>query len=317
MAIAAACVALVLVLKAAGRIVWLIDLVTFFWPFVVVGAALVFVISLLLDGMWLKLIGLAGFLAVLYPLLALPPAPASTAGIRLRVLTANLYIDNRNPQEFLALLNRTQPDIVVTQETRPRFARAIRNSGLLPFESSGDLLAMDDKMVFSRYPIRSQTAIEEAVGSAGRPRHPMRLVIDLPTGPVVLYAVHPDTPRDRDRWQRRNHYLDVLAKSIVAEPEGTSIIVAGDWNTPAHSAFFTRFFDQTGLRFARPGWYLPATRFTLRLRPYAYVGSAIDHVAVSSNLGITDWQRGADFGSNHLPIIVDIALPGTEAVAAR
>jgi endonuclease/exonuclease/phosphatase (EEP) superfamily protein YafD len=94
-------------------------------------------------------------------------------------------------------------------------------------------------------------------------------------------------------------------------------VLAGDWNMPAHSAFFRNFFATTGYRFARPGLWLPVTRFATRLARFGYFGSTIDHVAVSPQVRVTDWKRGSDIGSNHLPVIVDLALPSANVLAGR
>ena len=314
-ALAAALIALTILVKALGGDSWLIDLVTFFWPTVVLFAVLLALATFAVRGRaarWLALFALA---TTLYPIFALPPAPEATPGNRLRLLAANLLVENPDTATFMALLTREQPDIVVTEETTSRFVDAIKGSGLYPFESTGTLAEADDKKVFSRYPIREQAQINEAPGTTRLERHPMRLVIDGPDGPIVLYAVHPDTPRSYEQWIQRNAYLDLMADSIRREAESAAVVVAGDWNTPAYSVFFDRFFERTGYRFSRPGWYLPVTRFWTRGKRFFYFGSTIDHVAVSPQLRITDWRRGRDINSNHLPVIVDIAMPVANAVA--
>ncbi|MDB5556489.1 MAG: hypothetical protein JWL86_6473 [Rhizobium sp.] len=314
-AIAAALIALTISVKALGGEYWLVDLVTFFWPVVVLVAVVLLVSTFLVPGKGVKLFALLAIAASLYPIFALPPAPDATAGNRLRLLTANLLVENRDTASFVALLTREQPDIVVTEETTGRFADAIKGSGLYPFESTGTLFENDDKKVFSRYPIREQARVNEAPGTLKIERHPMRLVIDGPDGPIVLYAVHPDTPRSLEQWYQRNAYLDLLASAVRREADNAAVIVAGDWNTPAYSVFFDRFFARTGYRFARPGWYLPVTRFATKYKRFVYFGSTIDHVAVSPQLRVTDWRRGRDINSNHLPVIVDIAMPAGNAVA--
>jgi endonuclease/exonuclease/phosphatase (EEP) superfamily protein YafD len=314
-AIAAALIALTISVKALGGEYWLVDLVTFFWPVVVLFAVLLLVPTFLVPGKVFRLLAIVAVAASLYPIFALPPAPEATPGNRLRILTANLLIENRDTASFVALLSREQPDIVVTEETHNGFVEAVRGSGLYPFESTGTLDQADDKKVFSRYPIREQAVINEAPGTTRIYRHPMRLVIDGPDGPIVLYAVHPDTPRSFEQWIQRNAYLDLMADSIQREAENAAVILAGDWNTPAYSVFFDRFFERTGYRFARPGWYLPVTRFWTRAKRFVYFGSTIDHVAVSPQLRVTGWRRGRDIDSNHLPVIVDIAMPAGNAVA--
>ena len=314
-AVAAALIALTISVKALGDEYWLIDLVTFFWPVVVLAAVILLLSSFFVPGKAVRLLAILAVAATLYPIFSLPPAPDATAGNRLRVLTANLLVENRDTASFVALLTREQPDIVVTQETTNRFVEAVRGAGLYPFESTGALVANDDKKVFSRYPIREQTRIDEPPGTPRLERHPMRLVIDGPDGPIVFYVVHPDTPRSLEQWHKRTAYLDLLASAVRREAENAAVIVAGDWNTPAYSVFFDRFFEKTGYRFARPGWYLPVTRFTTRFERFFYFGSTIDHVAVSPQLRVTDWRRGRNINSNHLPVIVDIAMPAGNAVA--
>jgi len=314
-ALAAALIALTISVKALGGDYWPVDLVTFFWPVAVLFAVLLLPATFLFPGKSARFLAILAVAVSLYPIFALPPAPEATAGNRLRLLTANLLGENRDAASFVALLIREQPDIVVTQETRNRFVDAVRGSGLYPFETTGTSHENDDKKVFSRYPIREQARVEDPPTAIKLDRHPMRLVIDGPDGPIVIYAVHPDTPRSLEQWVQRNAYLDLLAGSIRREAENAAVVVAGDWNTPAYSVFFDRFFDRTGYRFARPGWYLPVTRFWTRAKRFVYFGSTIDHVAVSPQLRVTDWRRGRDINSNHLPVIVDIAMPVVNAVA--
>lgn len=307
--------ALALAVLVAGDQVWLLDLITFFWPVLALAALAILVLTLAFGGAVARLVAVAGVVLSAMPFVMLPAAPESAPGHKIRILTANLYVGNPDPRVFVALLTREQPDIVVMEETRPLFADAVRGSGLYPFESEGTLAAADDKKVFSRYPMREQTQLGDLPGLVTE-RHGMRMVIDSPAGPITLYAVHPDTPRSLEGWYQRNAYLERLAAAIRAEPAEAHVVIAGDWNLPAHSTFFRRFFTQTGYRFARPGVWLPTTRFATALRRYGYFGSTIDHVAVSPNLGVTAWERGDDIHSNHLPVIVDLALPAVDAVAA-
>ncbi len=306
---------LVLAVLLGGADVWALDLITFFWPVLSIVAIAVLLLAIVAAGRVARLVAVAAVAACAFPFVSLPPAPGDEAGEKLRILTANLYVGNPDPTPFVALLTREQPDIVVTEETRGRFVDAVRGSGLYPFESEGSLTETDDKKVFSRYPIREARQLEDQPGMVLE-RHPMRLVIDTPSGPVILYAIHPDSPRSLGQWHQRNAYFELLAAAVRAEPEGASVVVAVDWNLPAHSTFFRRFFDATGLHFARPGLWLQVTRFATRLFRYGYFGSTIDHVAVSPAIRITQWERGSDIGSNHLPVIVDLALPSASALAA-
>lgn len=308
--------ALALAVLIAGEQVWALDLLTFFWPILTIAAVVLLVATVPFGGMLARIAALAAVAACAVPFVMLPPAPDNAAGEKIRILTANLYVGNPNPAPFVALLTRTQPDIVVMEETRRLFADAVRESGLYPFETERELSLTDDKKVFSRYPIRDYQQLSDLPGrKIGR--HPMRLVIETPAGPVIVYAIHPDTPRSPEQWQDRNAYFERLALAIHGEAEGAPVVLAGDWNMPVHSAFFRNFFAATGYRFARPGLWMPVTRFATRLARLGYFGSTIDHVAVSPQVRVTDWKRGSDIGSNHLPVIVDLALPAANALASR
>ena len=293
-----------------------LDLITFFWPILSIAAIALLLATLPFGGAVARIAALCAVGACAVPFMLLPPAPEVNPGEKIRILIANLYIDNPDPHPFVALLTRLQPDIVVTEETRRSFAEAVRGSGLYPFETEGDLAPADDKKVFSRYPIRAYRQLDDLPGRKVE-RHAMRLVIDSPAGPIVIYAIHPDTPRSLGQWDERNAYFERLAVAIRGEAKGTPVVLAGDWNMPAHSAFFRNFFATTGYRFARPGFWPPVTRFATRLARLGYFGSTIDHVAVSPEIRVTDWKRGGDIGSNHLPVIVDLALPAANALASR
>lgn len=306
----------VLAVLMAGEQVWALDLLTFFWPVLAIAAVALLLLTVPFGGSLARIAALALVAACAAPFVMLPPPPDSAAGEKIRILTANLFVENPDPKPFVALLTHAQPDIVVTEETRRSFAEAVRDSGLYPFETEGELSLADDKKVFSRYPIREFQQLGDLPGrKIGR--HPMRLVIETPAGPLVVYAIHPDTPRSREQWLDRNAYFERLATAIRGEAEGTPVVLAGDWNMPAYSAFFRDFFAETGYRFARPGLWLPVTRFAMRLARFGYFGSTIDHVAVSPQIRVTDWKRGSDIGSNHLPVIVDLALPTANALASR
>ena len=302
---------------SVGRDYWALDLLTFFWTLVIAFAVLVLLISVFFPGPVVKIVAVVAVGISCVPIIRMPPGPDGAARHTFRLITANLFVENRDPREFVAFLIRQQPDIVVTQETTPAFQEAIRHSGLFPFESSGDLRARDDKKVFSRFPVREETPVAEPAGSVPLARHPLRLLLDTPSGPVVLYAVHPESPRSPERWRQRNLYLEALTQSVLLEPKALPVIVAGDWNTPPWSGYFRDFFERTGYRSVLGRPWPATTRFLMRLQNYVLFGAAIDHVALSPGLTMSQWKVGPKFGSNHLPVVVDIGLKQATALAQR
>jgi endonuclease/exonuclease/phosphatase (EEP) superfamily protein YafD len=306
-----------MVILSVGQDYWPLDLLTFFWTLPIVFAIGLMLIAIFLRGLGVKLLAALAIALACVPVVRMPPVPDLVEGHKLRLISANLFVENTDPRAFVAYLVRTQPDIVVTQETTAVFEAAIRNSGLFAFESSRDLAGRDDKKVFSRFPIRDDAQIAEGAGSPRLERHPMRMILDTPGGPVILYAVHPDSPRSPRRWAQRNRYLQILTQSVAQEPKTVPVVVAGDWNTPPWSGYFRAFFAQTGFRSMQGRPWPVTTRFLMRMQDYVMFGAAIDHIALSPGLTMAQWKVGPKFGSNHLPVEIDIGLPQTAALAQR
>lgn len=300
-----------IVVLAADRF-WLVDLLTFAWPYV--GAAGVFLTlaALVTRRMKAIVIALASLAIAAIPAFDVPTARNSAAGSGIKVLTANLFVDNaENPAVFIDLLRREKPDIVVLQETTAAWERALSASKLYPYESSTDSRERDGLKVFSMLPIRAETELKRAFTEEKAYKQPLRLELDLNGRPLFLYAVHPETPRRLWQWRDRNAYLSAAADAVKGDLEKAPIIVAGDWNTPSWSPFFRGFLKQAGLTSTAGGWLQPVTRFSMKFDAIAYIGASIDHIAVSPDISLRARRVDPAFGSNHLPVVAELTLPET------
>jgi endonuclease/exonuclease/phosphatase (EEP) superfamily protein YafD len=300
-----------IVVLAADRF-WLVDLLTFAWPYIIVAGSFLLVAAVVTRRLKAIAIAVAGLAVALIPAADVPTARSSGSTRGLKVVTANLYIHNsEGPAAFLALIEREKPDILVLQETTAAFDQAISASGLFAHESAFDPTSRDGMKVFSKLPIRAQTELQRAFTEEGAYKQPLRLELAIGGKPLFLYAFHPETPRRPWQWRDRNAYLAAAADAVKGDLEAAPVIVAGDWNTPTWSPFFRAFLRQAGLASTAGGWLQPVTRFSLRLDALAYVGASIDHVAVSPDIALRSRRVGPAFGSNHLPVIVELALPET------
>lgn len=300
-----------IVVLAADRF-WLVDLLTFAWPYVIAAGALLVAGALVTRRLKAIVIAVAGLAIAIIPAADVPTARASATAGGLKVLTANLYVQNpEDPAVFIELLRGEKPDIVVLQETTARWEQAISASGLFPYESSREALDRDGLKVFSALPIRAETELKRAFTEERAYKQPLRLELDMAGKPLFLYAFHPETPRRLWQWRDRNAYLSAAADAVKGDLEKAPVIVAGDWNTPTWSPFFRGFLRQAGLASTAGGWLQPVTRFSLKLDRLAYVGASIDHVAVSPDFSVRQRRVGPAYGSNHLPVIVEVTLPET------
>jgi len=300
-----------IVVLAADRF-WLIDLLAFAWPYIIAAGCLFFAAALVTRRLKAIAIAIGGLAVALIPAADVPTARASAASSGLKVLTANLYGPSLpDPTAFIDLLSRERPDIVVLQETTGRMEQALSATGLFPYESGSQVRARDAIKVFSALPIQAETELKRAFTEEHAYKQPLRLELDLNGKPLFLYAFHPETPRSPWQWRDRNAYLSAAADAVRGDLQKAPVIVAGDWNTPTWSPFFRNFLKQAGLTSTAGGWLQPVTRFSMKLDRLAYIGASIDHVAVSPDISLRTRRVGPAFGSNHLPVIAELALPET------
>lgn len=300
-----------IVVLAADRF-WLVDLLTFAWPYIIAVGALLAVAAFVTRRMKAIAMAVIGLAVAVLPAVDVPTVHPSSAHSGLKVMTANIFGDNiKDRTAFVELLRQEKPDVVVLEETSPAWEKLISSSGLYPYESSTDAMLRDALKVYSSLPIRAETELKRAVTEPQAYKQPLRLELDLNGKPLFLYAFHPETPRRLWQWRDRNAYLAAAADAVKGDLERAPVIVAGDWNTPTWSPFFRTFLQQSGLASTAGGWLQPVTRFSMKLDALAYIGASIDHIAVSPDIFLRERRIGPTFGSNHRPVIAELAMPQT------
>ncbi len=308
--------AALLISMGLSRYLWVAELANFIRPHLLVAGIVLFVVGLALPRRSTKVVGTIALAAAAIPFLFLPtptptptPTPApSTAGTPISVVAANVYIDNPDPADFLAIPAVASADILVLQEVTPRWQDALLASGRWVFESSRDLEGNTDMKLLSRFPILdARTISPESRDTGGRYAVRFELLVNERT--VIVYAVHPQTPRSTRMWRQRAAYLRDLERALRAEPTDASVIVAGDWNTPPWSPFFRDLLSSTGYRTTEARWWPSPTRFSIRLWSLTQIGTPIDRIVASPNVGLSELLMGPTFGSNHLPVIARLSIP--------
>lgn len=302
---------------AAADQYWLADMVTFFQPQLALGMLVLALLTLLMRR-WiatLALLAILAYAALPLVLTANPMAPASEsktgAPPTLRIMSANLLFDNPTPEHFSEAVAALSPDILVLQEARHDWPEALRSLPGYPHLVGTNLYRWNSNAVLSRYPLRGRLLGDPAQGERIGGGPALRVEVDLPgrAAPLVLYAIHAPTPRTLAGWQGRSAYLEQVAQMIAAEPAGTEIVLAGDWNTPVWSPAYARMLQASGLEATERSAWPEATRLFWRAGGVTLVGSPVDHIAVSPGIAVTDHFLGPYFGSDHLPVMVDLKLP--------
>ncbi len=247
---------------------------------------------------------------------------AIAGGKPLRIASINLETLFLGSERLLALLEDTQPDVLVLQETawpwqieewqQRHGVDKIAGNG--PYPAHVATGGLGDVVVFSRYPIRSMAAVEPAIPAPHRRvgiREFLDLELDVDGSPLRLIAVHPASPRSAGRWRARQAYFKALDARLgwSVQPGEVPLIIIGDWNLSPWSVHFSRFLGRHALRTAFPDSFPQTTRFFFDYRLSRIFGAVVDHVAASSEIVFGAVAIGPDIGSDHLPLVVDITLP--------
>lgn len=237
-------------------------------------------------------------------LLTLPAHTYATAPLPLsrhiRILQANILTSNTNSPALLALVARENPDVVVLQEPNKRWL-----SELAPLTQA--------------YPVFAAVPREDNFGAAiycktnalsadiihlndpeGAPSSHARIAV---AGKILtVVGTHTLAPYDDAMWRGRNLFTLNLA-NILRKINGP-LVVTGDFNNTPWSASFHAFLKVSGLqdssqgRGPLPTW--PTSNPLIRI--------PIDHCFYSDNVRILSKRLGSDIGSDHLPLIIDVAF---------
>lgn len=239
--------------------------------------------------------------APLLPYMIAGPASAEASTDQLRVMAANVHYRNFEYAALLEEIRRHDPDVLGLMEVDQAWLDALaaleaeyRFKVLEPQEGAYGL-ALYSRLPFQLLPdgpyteggLQTAIAIELAVGES----------------PVTLVLAHVRAPTSPGKAELRNTQFAGLARMLAAAPHEAKVLL-GDLNTTPWSPYYRQLASTTGMRNAALGrGYQPTwpAGFSLLKIP-------IDHCLVSDALRVGSFRTGADVGSDHLPIVVDLSF---------
>jgi endonuclease/exonuclease/phosphatase (EEP) superfamily protein YafD len=196
----------------------------------------------------------------------------------------------------ISYILNTDADLVVLHEGTRQWERVLTRAGL-PYQITATRATED---LFGTIVLAPQGSVVQSFGFGVS--DPRAVEVHLPDG-VSALAIHPLSPYDASRAALNQEQLGFAAEWAGAN-EGPTVVV-GDFNASPWSYGFRRLVTESGLLDSQRGFGLelsyPATTIPL-------FQVSIDHLLHSDDLAVVDRRLGPRLGSDHFPLIVDLAL---------
>jgi endonuclease/exonuclease/phosphatase (EEP) superfamily protein YafD len=273
-----------------------------------IASAILAMLALLLRERKLALLtGILSFVLFWPTLISMfPKSPAPAAGPTVRVMSINLLASNRNGEVIVKQIRAANPDVIAIQEYSS-FADELLRQELTDYPhrlTEPDPVGTSGMAIFSKVPIRPEVSNLKNYMDGRK----MRAVLQIGGRDVVFYDIHPTSPSFINSVLRNRVQTADLIEELQEEPR--PIIIAGDLNATETTANLAAYREM-GLSsthdlagFGR-GTTWPSTSI-LKYLP----GFRIDHIFISKELTCTHSEVCGQTGSDHRPIVADIALAG-------
>ncbi len=252
------------------------------------------VVSVIVGRAWPLIAGTSIFVvcavAVVVPRLPLTVAAPEPS---VRVIMANVWDANPTPGEVPASLLSRDPDVMVAVEMPDEgFYWSMTTSAA----SAGLVSTVVDRELgaWSRFPLRKL----DDLGLP--PARVMRVGVDAPGTPFVLYVVHSLNPLRDTSFADQRRFTDELIGAI--DGEHRPVVVAGDFNMSDRVVSY-RTMDDALTDAMRAG---SAGRTTYVGGWWATVLLRIDHVFISPGWCAADPGTFAPAGSDHRGLQVEV-----------
>lgn len=232
------------------------------------------------------------------------PKPAfavETPGQQLRIFHSNVLTTNRQYSDVISVVREEQPDIAVFVEVSQSWAKELSVlSDTFPYSFGNQDYQGFGSVIYSKIPLKN--AYVKAF-SKGR----KSLLADVAVqGKIISMVVaHPSVPTREYSFIDRNKQFAAIGE--YAAQVKNPVVVVGDLNTTMWSPFYKSMVKTGGLRNARSGFGILPTWPTFM----PLLSIPIDHLLVSKEIGVLKVHTGRYVGSDHLPLITDLVIAGS------
>jgi endonuclease/exonuclease/phosphatase (EEP) superfamily protein YafD len=233
---------------------------------------------------------------------AQPVIDATQPTHAITLVQMNLSTRNIQHQRAVRTMLDLQADVVALEEVSALWRQALAESAALQQRLPYHYHAVNSQTsIYSRYPL-GQVAVHKT-GSGYPVDNVLTASVQVPNAPFTLMVAHPPHPTSAmENWRQLVMFTYLIANK---RQWPSPFVLAGDLNTTPWSHHYQALLRQMTLQDSRAGFGVNPT-WPERLWPLRI---PIDHVLVSKDIAVLDTQVGMATGSDHLPLVVKLALP--------
>lgn len=288
-----------------GKWIWPLDLASSFRPQYAIG--LLAAGAVLLLGKWRRLgwavliVGLVNAALVAPLFWGRQDVPPDSP--RMRVVSFNVQGQNEEYQRVTEFLRQVDADVVFLHEANRLWEEALSEAisdGRLHYRQ---YRSRPRHLIFSTLMLtKTPPSAVTSHGWAANEARAMEVVVSLGGAEVTILGIHPLAPTTAHRTALRDAQFRFVGN--WAQQSDGPTVVTGDFNATPWSHVFGPL-AAAGLRNSQRGFGLAASfpvsgNFLTRM--------PIDHLLHSTHLLVEDRWLGPEAGSDHFPLVVDLAL---------
>jgi endonuclease/exonuclease/phosphatase (EEP) superfamily protein YafD len=232
------------------------------------------------------------------------PAQAGPAdGVALRVLVLNVHTESTGFDAVRRLIADEQPDLIGLVEVDRRWLAGVAAAVA---EYPGRIeQPRDDNFGVALY---ARGELRGAAELAGSEVPTVFAELTLRGARLRVILTHPPPPVSGGTLAMQYRQLAAIApRAAGAEP----VVIMGDFNATPWSRPFAWLRERTALCDSRAGFGIQASFPAMS----AVMRIPIDHLLASCAIGVRDRRIGRDVGSDHLPVLLELVVPRSPAVA--
>lgn len=311
---ATACLAAVTATGWLGRFWWVADLFNHFALYYTVASGSLLLLAAILGRRRtavILLMILAFNARAVWPTFLPVNHKIPSGASAIRLAQVNILHKNRDRDRALAFLERCDADVLFVQELDPWWARVIAESDVpyrfevtRPAEGSfGIAMLVRETLDRDHVTIESTRVIDFANHHDGAERPAIEVALLLDGQAVKLLSIHPPPPTTAGYADLRNAILQQAREwaDVQTDPH----VILGDLNTTPWSYAFAILTRDGELINSLNGQGNQGSWPTHLPLPWLL---PIDHCLFSPQWVCTERRLGPETGSDHLPLLVTLAL---------